>query len=489
MRRIAITVGMAVAVLLTTATPAASQQVPDGFPHEKHATGVPFCATCHASVTDSRVSPWPDPRSCAACHDGTVKPRISWQPRVGPRHGNRRFTHEGHLAALIAANPADSAVMENCSACHVPDGEQRMTVRNAVVPQCFACHGYGTTHFEAPPEACATCHVRLTDAPTLTAADIRRFPEPQSHRTPDFVLGGHGRLAKSSAASGTPIAASCATCHARNLCLSCHVNAPESPQIQALVPDGRVPVSARTQPVPSIHRAAGFLRAHGGMANRNIATCAVCHAQQSCQTCHVGVLPGAVARLAPGGEGRAPGALLVRTPPSTHTRSFVRDRHGPEANARVTSCETCHARSTCLECHRPDATRQNRYHPASFLTRHPSSAFSREATCTDCHNTAQFCQSCHQRSGLTASARLGRAGYHDAFRGFSLGHGQAARQNLESCATCHAERDCTACHSAVGGGFRFNPHGPGFNAERMRAKNPSVCIACHGTARKIENRD
>jgi hypothetical protein len=34
----------------------------------------------------------------------------------------------------------------------------------------------------------------------------------------------------------------------------------------------------------------------------------------------------------------------------------------------------------------------------------------------------------------------------------------------------------------VGGGFRFNPHGPGFNASLARSKNPSVCIACHGRA-------
>jgi hypothetical protein len=81
-----------------------------------------------------------------------------------------------------------------------------------------------------------------------------------------------------------------------------------------------------------------------------------------------------------------------------------------------------------------------------------------------------------------ATSRIGPAGYHDVFRGFSLGHGQAARQSLESCAACHAERDCTACHSAVGGGFRFNPHGPGFNAARLLSKNPSLCTACHGTA-------
>jgi hypothetical protein len=136
----------------------------------------------------------------------------------------------------------------------------------------------------------------------------------------------------------------------------------------------------------------------------------------------------------------------------------------------------------CLTCHRPDVGPQSRYHPESFLTRHPSAAYSRSASCSDCHNPAQFCQSCHQQAGVVAARRIGAAGYHDAFRGFALGHGQAARQSLESCASCHAERDCTACHSAVGGGFRFNPHGPGFNAARMRSKNPSLCIACHGTA-------
>jgi hypothetical protein len=127
-------------------------------------------------------------------------------------------------------------------------------------------------------------------------------------------------------------------------------------------------------------------------------------------------------------------------------------------------------------------TRQAGYHPAQFLTRHPSSAYAREANCSDCHNAAQFCQSCHQQSGLVATSKLGKTGYHDVFRNFSLGHGQAARQSLESCVACHAERDCTTCHSAVNGGFRFSPHGPGFNADRMRSKNASLCTACHGNS-------
>jgi hypothetical protein len=136
----------------------------------------------------------------------------------------------------------------------------------------------------------------------------------------------------------------------------------------------------------------------------------------------------------------------------------------------------------CLDCHRPANERAAAFHPRGFLTRHPSAAYARVANCSDCHNQASFCQDCHQQSGLVARARLGRAGYHDAFRGFAFGHGQAARQNLESCASCHAERDCAACHSTTGG-FRFSPHGPGFNAERMRARSPSMCAACHGPVR------
>jgi hypothetical protein len=171
--------------------------------------------------------------------------------------------------------------------------------------------------------------------------------------------------------------------------------------------------------------------------------------------------------------------------PATHTASF-REGHGAEASARPATCSGCHVRTQCLDCHRPDPSTTNTresYHPAAFLTRHPSQAWSRQANCSDCHNPGQFCQTCHVQSGLTAGAnRLGGRGYHDAIPNFSLGHGQAARQSLESCASCHAERDCTACHSSVAGGFRFSPHGPGFNSERLLKKNPSFCVACHGTS-------
>jgi hypothetical protein len=461
----------------------ARQQQQERFPHDKHARLFPLCTTCHAGMVESGQPVWPDPAGCASCHDGVVQDRVTWQPRMTLRGSNLRFSHEAHNRAVMARDPADSTLARSCSECHTRVGEPRMAVRHASARRCIACHGYDAPHVDLPGQLCATCHVPLTQAPGLTPQDIANFPRPSSHDEPGFRLGGHGRLARVvNARSGeVGIAASCATCHARNLCISCHVNAAESPVISALELDSRSPVFAIAQPVPASHARPDFLRTHGRDAQRGTETCATCHTRESCMTCHVNAPPRVVGALAPAGPDRAAGAQLTRRPPVSHTFDF-RERHGPEASARPRSCETCHARSMCLDCHRPDVGPQSWYHPAGFLTRHPSSAYSRAASCSDCHNPAQFCQSCHQEAGVVAARRIGVAGYHDAFRGFSLGHGQAARQSLESCASCHAERDCTACHSAVGGGFRFNPHGPGFNGARMLSKNPSMCIACHGRA-------
>lgn len=467
---------------LSAQTVAATTATTASFPHARHARVFPSCTGCHTGVTESGKPVFPDTTVCASCHDGTIKPRVSWTPRLTPRATNLRFTHAAHSAAATAKSTANSGLLRNCSACHVPSDAPRMNVQHAVVGQCLSCHGVKGNHIDADRQSCATCHLRLTDAPLLARSTIAKFPKPQSHSAPDFLLGAHGKAAKGPGGSeAMAVSANCATCHARNLCISCHVNAPEVPAIRALALDDRAAVFRGTQPVPASHAAADFARTHGRSAQMTPANCAACHARSSCMTCHVGNPPRAVAALPAPGVGRAAGAQLTRMPPATHTNAF-REGHGPQANARPNSCETCHQRSTCLSCHRPDGTRQAGYHPQNFITRHPSAAYARAANCNDCHNPAQFCQSCHQQSGLVAAGRLGRVGYHDAFRGFSLGHGQAARQSLETCASCHAERECTACHSAVGGGYRFSPHGPGFNAARMRAKNPSVCIACHGKA-------
>lgn len=447
----------------------------DRFDHSRHRDLFPSCLGCHAGAADPARSLWPAVSDCTACHDGTVQKRIEWNPPDAPRISNVRFTHRSHAEAVAHARGADSTL--RCAACHADRGADPMRVQPAVVASCLNCHGVRTAHLDAPDTACATCHVPLVQAVRLSPERIKEFPAPDSHRAPGFASSGHGRLAR---AGGAPVAASCATCHARDYCTECHVNAPEVPAIQALAPDARSLALVAKLEAPASHADPRFLRRHGGEARKDASRCAVCHTQESCSTCHVGS-PASVGAIPTAAPGRGPGAAVRRERPASHGVDFSRT-HAQPASARPQSCAGCHARPDCLSCHRPDpAESPAGYHPTGFLTSHPTAAYSRESSCSECHNEGQFCANCHVKAGIVSPGRLRGTGYHDAKQAFLLNHGQAARQNLESCVSCHAERDCLACHSAAGG-RRFNPHGPGFDAGALRRKNPSMCTACHGAA-------
>ena len=464
------------AAALTLAVVARAVAPADRFDHLKHAKLFPTCQSCHVGAAEPGKSFWPDSVQCAACHDGTIQRRVDWHPPAEPPATNLRFTHPAHRSALERAG---RDTLPACEQCHTDVGTPRMEVHLASVGRCLDCHGVRTAHLEAPDTACATCHLPLARAARLSAADVGRFPTPPSHQVPGFATEGHGKLAT---AGPGPVAASCATCHARNFCLTCHVNAPEQPAIQALESDPRSVAFTAKLEEPASHHQAGFLEGHGPLARSSGATCATCHTQQSCLTCHVGSEPKQVRAMPVAGPGRGTGAVTVRRRPPSHGADFT-DIHAEPASARPQACATCHTRESCLSCHRPDPSRASLgtgYHPSGFLARHPAAAYSRQTQCADCHNTRAFCQTCHVQAGVTANGRL-RGGFHDAQPNFIVGHGQAARQSLESCVSCHAERDCLTCHSATGG-RRFNPHGPGFDAERLKRKNPEMCTVCHGTA-------
>jgi hypothetical protein len=448
------------AMLLLWAAPVTGQQQASRFDHVRHARLFPVCSSCHAGAATSGQSLWPEPASCSSCHDGAVRPRVNWVPPAEARRSNLRFSH--------AAHPETPG---SCTACHAASGSPAMAVQVAVVDQCLTCHKIQAPHLSAPDAACSTCHVPLAQATRLTRDDIARFPAPPSHRVAGFGGGAHGLLARAGSAS-------CATCHARDFCASCHVNAPEQPVIRALAPDPRSLAIGTALRAPASHQQPAFLTSHGAGARKDPAQCSTCHTRESCLSCHTAT-PRFAAAMPSAGVGRGMGAHVERHPPPSHTPGF-REKHGSEASASPATCSACHARTQCLECHRPSAASAPRaYHPAAFLERHPSAAYARQTSCADCHNTQVFCTSCHVQSGLVARVLLG-SGYHDAKRFFLLGHGQAARQGLESCVSCHAERDCVSCHSAQGG-RRFNPHGPGFDADRLRKKNPEPCTVCHGT--------
>lgn len=464
--------GVLVAGAVAATGRARGGMVQDRFDHWQHRTVFPSCVGCHAGATDPSLALWPAPAYCQACHDGTVERTVEWRAPDQPRASNLRFTHPKHAELVVKAAAADSVLP--CRACHIAPGTDPMQVRRAVVPTCFSCHGIRASHFEAPDSACSTCHLPLAQAVRLTSAAIRNFPAPRSHREPGFAAGLHGKLAR----AARPVAASCATCHAQDFCAQCHVNAPEVPAIQALGSNPRSLVVRAELEAPSSHADPAFLRQHGGQVRKRAASCASCHTQESCLTCHV-ASPASVQAIPAAAPGRGKGAKIERRRPESHGLDFSKS-HAAPASARPQTCAACHARPACLECHRPGAAdAPPGYHPAGFLTTHPAAAYSRESSCNECHSQTQFCTNCHVSAGLISPGRLRGIGFHDAKQAFSLNHGQAARQNLESCVACHAERDCLTCHSSLGG-RRFNPHGPGFDPGTLRRKNSQACTACHG---------
>jgi hypothetical protein len=117
------------------------------------------------------------------------------------------------------------------------------------------------------------------------------------------------------------------------------------------------------------------------------------------------------------------------------------------------------------------------FHPPDFIARHAPAAYASQSDCASCHNPEVFCRSCHEGQGMGSRGRLGVA-FHTANPFWIVGHGAAARQGLEGCASCHTQSSCTQCHSAALG-WRINPHGPGFDAARMRQANPLLCRLCH----------
>jgi len=443
----------------------------DTFDHPAHAKLFPDCVTCHAGAAQPGAALWPQPVFCEVCHDGAVQERITWEPRTSPPRTNLRFDHERHADALTDAI-SDAA---QCVDCHSDLDAPWMSVRLAAVEQCLDCHDIGQEHLVAPDSACGTCHLPLANAARLLEEDIAAFAAPPSHDDGGFGIDGeHGTAA---AVEGGGIAQSCATCHARDYCLVCHVDAPEQPTIQALGTDPRSLAIPVTLEAPATHESADFLVQHGQGSRGTPSACLTCHTQESCIECHIATqqVASTIHRAAPG---RSAGAVVERERPASHD-SWFRSLHGDEAASSSATCAGCHARQDCLDCHRPDpASGPPGYHRDGFLSEHPAASYDRVTSCSDCHNPGAFCATCHQSAGLTnAGGQLG-AGYHDAQEFFIVGHGPAARQNLETCVSCHTERDCLTCHSASGG-RRINPHGPGFDAERLARRASQMCTVCH----------
>lgn len=437
----------------------------DSFPHRDHAGLFPVCAGCHQGAESGEADEmYPDPQSCGNCHDGRDQSLVDWRGATG-RPTNLRFDHVEHTRAAGEALDGERFA---CTDCHTPGGAPANTVERAVAGACLDCHAHRADDHYVDAE-CSTCHRPLAES-RLSRDRIEGFAVPSTHERSDFLARVHGEWARESLPS-------CTTCHTRQQCTDCHVD-PEG--VEAVVEmgtasaDAEVPALDARYPVPEAHLDDDFLGTHGREFEPT--ECSTCHTRESCTSCHVEeAAPDALARLPSGEDVRAPGATVERRDPESHESPwFVEDHEAPAATGN-SSCAACHAESWCADCH--GATDDPGYHPANFAASHASRAYGREMECASCHDTSVFCRDCHTQLGMGTQGRL-ESGFHDREPAWLLRHGQAARQALESCASCHQQRDCLQCHSETGA-FQVSPHGADFDARRLFDKNPQICFACH----------
>lgn len=459
------------------------------FPHNEHEGLFPSCLACHAGVPegDRERLYSVTPEECASCHDGTDLERVDWTASE-PTADNLAFTHPGHASAVREAGDGTLS----CEGCHGTDPEgPRMAVGSARAESCLGCHAHRAPKHLAAETECVVCHQPVAEATGLPRNRIASFPVPANHEEEDF-LTSHGSDARSRTES-------CAVCHARESCSSCHVNADRLKAIQALAPDSRVAELTEARegewPEPASHDADWYL-AHGDAATAQPESCANCHARSSCTSCHTGQ-EATVNRMPVPEPGQPAGARTERIRPPSHGPGFVRT-HGPDAAASGPRCESCHFEQTCTSCHAstggaeagaavggsptgwPPRETEGGYHPPNFILRHGAEAFAARSECGECHSREAFCRSCHEQLGMSRDSQLGSTSFHDAIPNWLLGHGQAARRNLESCASCHQQKSCLRCHSARAG-WRISPHGPGFDPERVSDRSAISCAICHAS--------
>lgn len=325
-------------------------------PHDRHAAAKVECLACHEAVYDSKQlgdRVVPAEKVCMQCHKdkqadcgfchSDVKARTQATQlaaagkRGKPEPQPLRLDHAAHI----------ERVKEDCATCHkeLPN-PLRVAEQQPKMATCLGCHEH-KQQYDAGQ--CRGCH---TDLRAFALKPITDF----SHQG-NFVRE-HKRAARS-------MGSTCADCHDQTFCTDCHAGT-VAQKIEVFQPE-RVDRDF-------IHRN-DFRSRHASEARFDAASCARCHGQSFCSTCHTA-------------QNRTPQAANPRSPhPPGYALPGGAVSHGTEARRDIASCASCHdqgAQSICVDCHRQGGVGGNP-HPSGWSQRHPRSEIAGNNMCLVCH--------------------------------------------------------------------------------------------------------
>ena len=432
------------------------------------------------------------------------------RPAAAQRGPDTTFNHRQHAKlfptcegchAGIATGDASTTMPTEaqCRECHNGTDGKVVTWRRLPRPIGLIrfAHTVHAGKVDSAGRSCGTCHATLG----ATWMDVRRAP-------PESCVQCHSH--------NTPHLAD------ENRCATCHVPLIAATDLTA----DRIAVL----PKPPSHERATFASKHAPASELSTATCAVCHARESCANCHVNAaaIPvinslGRDARVARLVGGRVPSYAV----PADHETPVFRQTHGEAARTNVLRCGSCHARPSCEACHTdapdetlrrmpvaepggakgveliaqpmrrrlmpplsvmqqgnaPDTTprlaapRMVRVHDIGFRTQHRTAAASNAMNCSSCH-AQRFCTDCH---GSEASRR-----FHPV--NFTVRHAADGYRRDAECSSCHnAEAFCRDCHRQTGLASRgrldvaFHTAQPQWLLQHGRAARQGLatCTTCH----------
>ena len=329
---------------------------------------------------------------------------------------------------------------------------------------------------------CAQCHAEVQSS---TSAADRNLPKAQ--------LCDACHQSEHPAGVARAGEASCATCHVGAI----------GRRVTATV---RMP-PARLNFSHAAHVETPCETCHGDMSKVRLATvlqlpdedtCLNCHdgksASDDCATCHPAGPSGKL--LTRAFDDMTAPRLIPRADShwaaAAHDLNFVQD-HAGVAKSNPEMCRSCHEEDSCLDCH-SGVTRPMRIHAPDYLTRHGLDAKGQGSDCQSCHRLQSDCLACHERTGLGSRGSESAFGVGSGARVHPLGwtdggngHAFAAQRNIASCASCHEEQSCLACHATSGAtgspGLGVSPHGPGFEGslrcQTLANRSRRACLQCH----------
>jgi hypothetical protein len=343
---------------------------------------------------------------------------------------------------LIFSHAKHLARGTTCAQCHPNAATSRSTIDNLIPTEaaCRGCHPIDRNEpnkVATPVAACAGCHPGYTPGAVVERSYVMPSPLKFDH-----------------------------SAHAKSSCESCHG-------------DLRTVDVATTRHLPTM------------------ASCLTCHTdgadQRRCTTCHFAAIGGLM-------QTQFPHGALVPTQTGLgddHGPQFARD-HKQEARRVDATCNACHNKSECVDCHQ-GVVKPVEFHEGNYVLVHATEAKRGRPDCSACHRAQTFCVGCHERSGVGTRGeselnqrepdkRFHPSGWSSPAPGPNL-HASVARRNIAQCASCHREEDCATCHSAEPGAMRVSPHPAGWRGstrcKMLDRGNRRMCLRCHITQDEV----